>query len=85
MKTRGGHETIGQYLSCTNEQMSKGSGGNTREIMFSYLAQEPGKRVLDVQCALIDNFLDGTELYARHFRNYEAYRSFEPLPSDEEL
>jgi len=26
-----------------------------------------------------DDSNDGVELYARHFRNYEAYRSFEPL------
>ncbi|MEU5436045.1 DUF4288 domain-containing protein [Streptomyces sp. NPDC020719] len=28
---------------------------------------------------------DGAELYTRHFRNYDAYRSFEPLLSGEEL
>lgn len=42
------------------------------------------KQVVDVNSVLYDGFEDGTELYARHFRNYEAYRSFEPLLSDGE-
>lgn len=28
---------------------------------------------------------DGSEVYTRHFRNYAAYRSFEPLLSGEDL
>ncbi|MEV0093988.1 DUF4288 domain-containing protein [Streptomyces sp. NPDC050738] len=28
---------------------------------------------------------DGSEVYSRHFRNYDAYRSFEPLLSGEDL
>ena len=29
--------------------------------------------------------VDNTDIYARHFRNYEAYRAFEPLLFGEEL
>lgn len=42
------------------------------------------KQVVDVNSVLSDEFDDGIELYARHFRNYEAYRLFEPLLSDSE-
>jgi hypothetical protein len=37
------------------------------------------KHVVDVSCILSDTLDDGSELYARHFKNYEAYRAFEPL------
>jgi hypothetical protein len=37
------------------------------------------KHVVDVSPLLSDSLDDGAELYARHFKNYEAYRSFEPL------
>ncbi|MGB7521183.1 MAG: DUF4288 domain-containing protein, partial [Spirulinaceae cyanobacterium] len=41
------------------------------------------KQVVDVNPALYDEFEDGTDLYARYFRNYEAYSSFEPLLSSD--
>lgn len=37
------------------------------------------KHVVDVNAVLYETFEDETELYARYFRNYEAYRLFEPL------
>ena len=43
------------------------------------------KRIVDVASVLYEDFEDGTELYARHFRNYEAYYSFEPLLSGEQF
>ena len=43
------------------------------------------KHIVDVASVLDEGFEDGTELYARHFRNYEAYCSFEPLISGEPL
>jgi hypothetical protein len=43
------------------------------------------KQVVDVSPALDDSLDDGSEIYARHFRNHEAYRSFEPLLSGESL
>jgi len=42
------------------------------------------KQVVDVNSVLYDEFDDVTELYARHFRNYKAYGSFEPLLSNRE-
>lgn len=37
------------------------------------------KRVVDVSRILSDTMVDGAELYARHFTNYDAYHAFEPL------
>ncbi len=39
------------------------------------------KQIVDVNSVLYDGLDNGTELYARHFRNYEAYCLFEPLLS----
>lgn len=44
--------------------------------------------VVDVNLVLDDDFdsaSNGVDLYVRHFRNYEAYSSFETLLSKEEL
>jgi Domain of unknown function (DUF4288) len=41
------------------------------------------KQVIDVNSVLDDELDDGSELYARHFRNYQAYCGFEPLLSGE--
>jgi hypothetical protein len=43
------------------------------------------KHIVDVNQVLYDVDLDGVEIYARHFRNYKAYKEFEPLLSGEEL
>lgn len=43
------------------------------------------KQILDVNNVLSDKFNEVTDLYARHFCNYDAYCSFEPLLSNEEL
>lgn len=37
------------------------------------------KHVVDVNRVLSGTMEDGTELYARHFTNYDAYHAFEPL------
>jgi len=37
------------------------------------------KQVIDVTAVLDESLEDGSDLYSRHFRNYEAYRLFEPL------
>jgi hypothetical protein len=37
------------------------------------------KQLIDVTPVLDERLDDGTELYVRHFRNYDAYREFEPL------
>ncbi|HEX2087222.1 MAG TPA: DUF4288 domain-containing protein [Solirubrobacteraceae bacterium] len=41
------------------------------------------KRVVDVNEVLDDELDDGATVYARHFRDYDAYRRFEPLLADE--
>ncbi|GAX41053.1 hypothetical protein NIES4075_20210 [Tolypothrix sp. NIES-4075] len=46
------------------------------------------QQVVDVNSVLDDDFdssEDCVDLYARHFRNYEAYQSFEPLLSKDEF
>lgn len=46
------------------------------------------QQVVDVNSVLDDDFNsseDGVDLYARHFRNYQAYQSFEPLLSQEDF
>lgn len=46
------------------------------------------QQVVDVNSVLYDDFdssEDGVDLYARHFRNYDAYHSFEPLLSKEQF
>lgn len=43
------------------------------------------RHVVDVAEVLDGDLGDGAELYARHFRDYAAYRSFEPLLSGEPL
>jgi hypothetical protein len=40
------------------------------------------KHLIDVS-AISDPLDDGAEIYTRHFRNYEAYRAFEPMLSGE--
>ncbi len=41
------------------------------------------KQVIDVTPVLAEKFDDGSELYSRYFRDYNAYRAFEPLLSGE--
>jgi hypothetical protein len=46
------------------------------------------QQIVDVNSVLDDDFdaaEDGVDLYTRHFRNYDAYQSFEPLLSQEQL
>ena len=64
---------------------------HTRKEECSYTA-EGGRtvswtleRIVDVSSVLSDELEDETDLYARHFRDWEAYLSFEPLLSGEEL
>lgn len=37
------------------------------------------KHIVDVARVLRDEFTHGSELYARYFKNYQAYHDFEPL------
>ena len=41
------------------------------------------KHVVDVRKVEDATFDDGSELYSRFFRNYDAYRSFEPLTEED--
>lgn len=69
---------------------------NAREKALSHASQEQVsyqnekgdtitwslKQLVDVNSVLYDEFDECTELYVRHFHNYEAYRLFEALLSD---
>ncbi len=37
------------------------------------------KQIVDVSPVLTDTIDDGSELYTRHFRDYQAYSAFEPM------
>ena len=54
-------------------------GGNGKTIFVSL------ERIVDVNNVLDDDLKDGTDIYARHFRNFAAYSSFEPLISGEDI
>lgn len=41
-------------------------------------------QIVDISSVLQDIFNDETELYSRHFRNYDAYKLFEPLMSSDD-
>ncbi|CAM00246.1 uncharacterized protein DUF4288 [Saccharopolyspora erythraea NRRL 2338] len=43
------------------------------------------RHVVDVRLVEDATFDDGSELYSRFFRNFDGYRSFEPLLGGEEL
>jgi hypothetical protein len=43
------------------------------------------KTIVDVSAVLANTIEDGSELYARHFRDYQVYESFEPLLSGKSL
>jgi hypothetical protein len=43
------------------------------------------KQVIDVNQVLYNPDTDGAEIYARHFRDYQAYAEFEPLLSGSDL
>jgi hypothetical protein len=61
--------------------------GNQEQVTYQNENQEiitwSLKQVIDVNPVLDDELDDGSELYARHFRNYQAYCGFEPLLSGE--
>lgn len=56
--------------------------GETRECVYKNEDEENVevslKRVLDVS-EITDNLGETADIYTRHFRNYDAYQSFEPL------
>ena len=64
-------------LSKQQEHSYKNVAGSTITLSL--------KHIVDVASVLDEGFEDGTELYARHFRNYQAYCDFEPLLSGEPL
>ena len=67
--------------ALSHAQKQEGSYQNPYEQTITWFI----KQIVDVNNVLYDIGEDVTELYARHFRNYEAYCSFEPLLSKEEL
>lgn len=73
-KTKAFNHSKNESISYTNE--------NKETITWSL------QQVVDVNSVLYDDFdssEDIVDLYTRHFRNYEVYRSFEPLLSKEQF
>jgi hypothetical protein len=65
------------------------SHGRGRETSYRNEDGEPVtwrlRTVVDVNEVLDPELGDGAEVYARHFRDYDAYAAFEPLLSGDEL
>ncbi|GAQ00132.1 DUF4288 domain-containing protein [Leptolyngbya sp. NIES-2104] len=55
------------------------------ENQFAEMITVTFKQIVDVAPLLNDVVEDGAELYARFFRNYQAYCQFEPLLGGEPL
>ena len=70
-----------QEKALAHAKKEEGSYQNVYEETITWTL----KQVVDVKAVLYDEFEDATDLYARHFQNYEAYCSFEPLLSSEDL
>jgi len=52
---------------------------NENKILISWKL----KKVIDVNSVLEDTIGNVTELYSRHFKNYDAYSKFEPLSNQD--
>lgn len=60
-----------EALARQNEGSYQNEAGETITIKL--------RHIVDVSPLLDQEIRDGSELYARHFRNYEGYCAFEPL------
>ena len=71
-------EATHKALQFAQQQQAVYTNERQETIHFSF------KQIVDVNSLLTENigFASVTEIYARHFRNYNAYVSFEPLSSD---
>lgn len=69
--------TKAEALGRSRETSYENENGQTVTWTFRY--------VVDVAALLHDDLGDGTDLYARHFRDIAAYEAFEPLLSGEDL
>ena len=73
-------------LQATSEEEARGLAlARAREEQVRYTSAEGKtlqwslKHLVDVSPVLDERLKSGSELYARHFRNYDAYHAFEPL------
>ena len=73
--------------SLENAQLEVLAYAQKQQVTYKNQQQETVhvslKQVIDVSPLLTENikFENGSELYSRHFRDYQAYVSFEPLLS----
>ncbi|MGW0178226.1 DUF4288 domain-containing protein [Nocardia sp. NPDC003345] len=59
------------------------SDGETYTSAAGYNVTVTPTAVIDVVAALIDDLSEGGDLYARHFRDFEAYSKWEPMLNDD--
>jgi hypothetical protein len=81
-------ETVTLVRATSTEHAAQRAREFARSRQTSY-ENEQGETItwslmhlIDVS-AISDPLDDGAEIYTRHFRNYEAYRAFEPMLSGE--
>ncbi len=71
-------EARSKALAMANERASEYRNEMGETIRWTF------ERLIDVNRLLDDVLEDGSEIYARHFRNYDAYRAFEELAREPE-
>ncbi|MEO1339727.1 MAG: DUF4288 domain-containing protein [Cyanobacteria bacterium J06635_13] len=73
------------------EEAHKRTEDYAKKAKCSYTAEDGRtislslERIVDVNNVLYNDFQNGTDIYARHFRNFAAYSSFEPLILGEDI
>lgn len=73
-------------IGASTEDEAKGKAAIHAQGQLSSYQNEFGetitwnvKQIIDVCPVLTNTFEDGSELYVRHFRDFQAYRAFEPM------
>ncbi len=76
-------ETFMLIIATSIEEATKKALDYAKKAHATYLNDQQEeitwkfKHLVDVNTLLYDSFEDGTELYSRHFYNYDAYIQFE--------
>lgn len=70
-------EAAEKAKECGKQQETSYEDENHRQVTWKL------KQIVEVKPLEDATFDDGSELYSRFFRNYDAYRSVEPLTEDD--
>ncbi|MCA1190328.1 MULTISPECIES: DUF4288 domain-containing protein [unclassified Saccharopolyspora] len=79
VKAESDEEAREKAVDCGKQQAASYPNEDGEIVTWKFKELVEVKKVEDA------TFDDGSELYSRFFRNYTAYRSFEPLLSGEEI